>query len=92
MKLFDWRPGLSGLICLPEEGSLPGQKPRLYFIAEIDEKGLYEVREDLMRWWEAYYNQFPKLAEQEGKKPFKTPEGENYKRLLNQGYFRLKAD
>jgi hypothetical protein len=37
MKLFDWRPGLSGLICLPQEGSLPGQKPRLYFIAVAHE-------------------------------------------------------
>jgi hypothetical protein len=65
-----WNPGLLGLICLPEH-TIKGTK-RLYFVADIDEKGLYSIETDLISWSEAYYTRMPQLAEQSGKTTFAT--------------------
>lgn len=91
MKLPPWQPGLKGLIYLPAKGSLPKQRKRPYSIYYIDAKGQLIFRDGPMTCTEAY-ERVEILAEKEGIKPFGCPEGDRYKRLISQGYLKLKSD
>jgi hypothetical protein len=90
MILQKWEPGLSGFICLPEHTD--DNPPRLYFVADLDEKGLYTVRTSLISWSEAYYDKMPQLAAQEGRMAFTTLELKTYKEWVSRGYFRPKSE
>jgi hypothetical protein len=90
MRLPSWKPGLKGLIYLPEENTLPRQKNRPYHIYEINEQGELTWRAGPMSWTDAN-NEVQKLAAQENKQAFACPITDTYDKLVKQGYLKIKS-
>jgi hypothetical protein len=88
MRLPSWKPGLSGLICLPDHTDK--HRPRSYFVADVDEKGMYTAKTSLIKWSEAYYHRMTEFAEKERKTAFATLYLDDYDKWVSLGYLKEK--
>jgi hypothetical protein len=79
-----WKPGLNGVIYLPDPKSKPGEKDRPYYVLIVDAKGMCTIDSGPFKWATAREEAWG-LSKAKGMNAFSCPEGGKLTSLREQG-------